>query len=613
MKNKMKQLFGIILSLVLVLGLMPWMSMTAQAATTLTDTFTTNTGATEYTGDYSKVSGYVWIGATNKALALTDPNTYGSTKYGGPITIETLNGEIIDKVVLSGVSNPQNAYVHPSSGNVTNTLKSGDCCYKLNDDGAIEIENINSTTLTISFHPGYGGTCFYANVVVYCHAVPVDITGVELNKTSTALTVGETDTLTATVNPDNSDHTVAWSSDNESVATVSDGVVTAVAEGTATITVTATNGTDDTSDDKTATCEVTVAPITYTVTYKVANCVWSDGSSADKTEIVKSGANPANVPTGMIAASGYTGGSWDKNPSSAVISGNTTFTYTFVAASSSDEESSDSGSGSSSSSGSSDSGNTSGGTSSGSSDNSNTNTDTSAKVPYDDVAISTGSVNDITGTAQATAESNPFATKIENSSNLTTLLSLTDAEVAQGVNVWLDIQDMSATVSQTDKNKIENVSGDYKVGLYLDINLFKKVGANDATKITETNGKIKASILIPESLWKSGRTFEIIRVHDGVATAIAGTYDENTHVFTFETDKFSTYALAYKDSASSSDSGTTSDSSTSSDSSSSNSSNSTQSTAPKTGDPNDIRVWYLLLIASLGGLGLLGLSKKKEN
>jgi len=304
------------------------------------------------------------------------------------------------------------------------------------------------------------------------------------------------------------------------------------------------------------------------------------------------------------------------------ISSNETYTYTYVADSSggssdsgsgdssggssdsgsgdSSGGSSDSGSGSSSS-GSSDSGNTSGGTSSGSSDNTNTNTDTSAKVPYDDVAISTGSVNDITGTAAATAESNPFGTKIENNSNLTTLLSLTDAEVAQGVNVWLDIQDMSASVPQTDKTLIQNTSGDYTVGLYLDINLFKKVGSNDATKVTETNGKVKASIVIPESLWKSGRTFEIIRVHNGVATAIAGSYDENTHVFTFETDKFSTYALAYKDPASSSDSGTTS-----------NSSNSTQSTAPKTGDPNDIRVWYLLLIASLGGLGFLGYSKKKK-
>ena len=266
-------------------------------------------------------------------------------------------------------------------------------------------------------------------------------------------------------------------------------------------------------------------------------------------------------------------------------------------------DSSDSGSGSTSS-GSTDSG--SGDSSGDSSDNTNTDTDTSAKVPYEDVAISTGSVKDITGTAAATAEINPFGTKIENNSNLTTLLSLTDAEVAQGVNVWLDVQDMSASVPQTDKTLIQNTSGDYTVGLYLDINLFKKVGSNDATKVTETNGKVKASIVIPESLWKSGRIFEIIRVHDGVATAIAGTYDENTHVFTFETDKFSTYALAYKDPASSSDSTSTSDSN------SSNSSNSTQSTAPKTGDLNDIRVWYLLLIASLGGLGFLGYSKKKK-
>ncbi|SFN61408.1 hypothetical protein SAMN04487831_102155 [Pseudobutyrivibrio sp. UC1225] len=412
----------------------------------------------------------------------------------------------------------------------------------------------------------------------------------------------------------------------------------------------------------------------YTVTYKVVNGTWDGTSTADKTETVASGGKPARVPTGMEANSGYTGGSWDTDPSTATISADTTFTYTFTEQQSISQTvtfkvvngswddgttadkivtltgnegdtlkltteqipavgtkpndgykagswdvtpSTDTAISSNvtytytyvadSSGGSSDSGNTSGGTSSGSSDNTNTNTDTSAKVPYDDVAISTGSVNDITGTAAATAESNPFGTKIENNSNLTTLLSLTDAEVAQGVNVWLDIQDMSASVSKTDKSLIQDKSGDYTVGLYLDINLFKKVGGNDATKVTETNGKVKASIVIPESLWKSGRTFEIIRVHDGVATAIAGTYDENTHVFTFETDKFSTYALAYKDPASSSNSGTTSNSS------SSNSSNSTQSTAPKTGDPNDIRVWYLLLIASFGGLGFLGLSKKKEN
>ena len=373
----------------------------------------------------------------------------------------------------------------------------------------------------------------------------------------------------------------------------------------------------------------------YTVTYKVVNGSWSDGTTEAKTETVEEGASPASVPTGMKANSGYTGGSWDTDPSTATISADTTFTYTFVADSSSSGDSSDSGnsgssdsgstsggssdSGSGSSSGgSSDSGNTSGGTSSGSSDNTNTNTDTSAKVPYEEVAISTGSVTDITGTAAATAESNPFGTKIENSSNLTTLLSITDAEVVQGVNVWLDIQDMSASVPQTDKTLIQNTSGDYTVGLYLDINLFKKVGSNDATKVTETNGKIKASIVIPKKLRKSGRTFEIIRVHNGEATTITGKYTKKTHVFTFETDKFSTYAIAYKDAASSTDSESTDSSSTATTltttttTTASTGSTSTTATAPKTGDANDVRVWYLLLIASLGGLGFLGYSKKKK-
>ena len=94
----------------------------------------------------------------------------------------------------------------------------------------------------------------------------VAVTDVTLSKTSTTLTVGDTEKLAATVNPDDAtDKTVTWLSDKESVATVSDGVVTAVAVGTATITVTATNGTDDASDDKTATCTVTVGAAKPTI------------------------------------------------------------------------------------------------------------------------------------------------------------------------------------------------------------------------------------------------------------------------------------------------------------------------------------------------------------
>ena len=84
----------------------------------------------------------------------------------------------------------------------------------------------------------------------------VAVNSITLSQTEATLTLGETETvtLTATVLPgDATDKSVTWSSSNEAVATVADGVVTAVAAGEATITVTTTDGA------KTATCAVTVA------------------------------------------------------------------------------------------------------------------------------------------------------------------------------------------------------------------------------------------------------------------------------------------------------------------------------------------------------------------
>lgn len=51
---------------------------------------------------------------------------------------------------------------------------------------------------------------------------------------------------------------------------------------------------------------------------------------------------------------------------------------------------------------------------------------------------------------------------------------------------------------------------------------------------------------IPENLRNSGRTFSIIRVHDGVATTLKD-LDGNPITITVESDQFSTYAIAYED------------------------------------------------------------------
>lgn len=84
-------------------------------------------------------------------------------------------------------------------------------------------------------------------------ATSVPVEGVALNKQGLSLTEGGTETLTATITPANATNkNVTWSSSNTAVATVENGVVTAVSVGTATITVTTEDG------GKAACCEVTV-------------------------------------------------------------------------------------------------------------------------------------------------------------------------------------------------------------------------------------------------------------------------------------------------------------------------------------------------------------------
>lgn len=89
----------------------------------------------------------------------------------------------------------------------------------------------------------------------------VAVTGVAVIPRSVTLKVGETKEIIATITPANADNqNVSWSTSNSSVATVADGLITAVGAGEATITVTTVDG------GKTATCAVTVSAVVVPVT-----------------------------------------------------------------------------------------------------------------------------------------------------------------------------------------------------------------------------------------------------------------------------------------------------------------------------------------------------------
>ena len=130
----------------------------------------------------------------------------------------------------------------------------------------------------------------------------------------------------------------------------------------------------------------------------------------------------------------------------------------------------------------------------------------------------------------------------------------------------IDVSDVNATIlveitnqkeseiSSEATNSINNLAkenGKIKLLSFFDITLAVKnnVTGEALGTITELNNKIKFNMALPENLTKVEdgytRKYYIVRYHDGKSEMIPATIDGN--VLTFESDKFSTYALAYED------------------------------------------------------------------
>lgn len=173
------------------------------------------------------------------------------------------------------------------------------------------------------------------------------------------------------------------------------------------------------------------------------------------------------------------------------------------------------------------------------------------------------------------------------------------SEVAEGkkVDIVLEVKEAQAN------ELIETSTKGYKVGKYLNITLNKIVnGTNES--IHELSKVMKVTIKVPEELInkdsKTKREYYIARSHNGKVDILETIYDEKTNSLTFETDKFSDYAIIYKDKKELKTTVTTSI----------NKSNTKQTTKAKTGDNANIIGLMMLLVSSMFVMVFV---RKKEN
>ena len=155
-------------------------------------------------------------------------------------------------------------------------------------------------------------------------------------------------------------------------------------------------------------------------------------------------------------------------------------------------------------------------------------------------------------------EENEWKGVLSDKADVKEKVALTDTEkeklgTGEDLVIILRLKDVKVTADTEAKKEIQNKMGANTLGTFLNIELLKKIGGTE-TPITETTDAIEITFEIPEHIRntdsKVTRTYQIMRNHDGVVEILdAERYDEKSHLLTFKTDKFSTYALVYRDTA----------------------------------------------------------------
>ena len=173
------------------------------------------------------------------------------------------------------------------------------------------------------------------------------------------------------------------------------------------------------------------------------------------------------------------------------------------------------------------------------------------------------------------------------------------AQVADGTELKI-VFPIRSGVSAGDRDRIKALAKGYTVGSWFDISLYKQLGDGDAVWLYQTDRPIRLTVQVPEGLLNTRknitRTFWVIRCHDGRAEFLPTQYDDGRDALSFETDRFSGYAIVYKDARSTN-----------------GIRNTATGTSPRTGDSSRMELWIAALTLSAVGVGVLLVVRRKNN
>ena len=213
--------------------------------------------------DSSAQEQVISVRQAQKDALIVEKTSYDMPYGGGEIEIKVESNVLFEAV-------PTAKWIHhvqtKALNNSTIALKIDENTTFITRQGAVEIKQLNGIlryTITIT------------------QAGRIEVSSVELDKTSIRINVGNMETLVATVKPDNAtDKTVTWtSSDNATVTVDEAGKITGIKEGTATITAKASN--------KTAECKVSVCIPVSSVELDKAELALKPGETTTLTATVK--------------------------------------------------------------------------------------------------------------------------------------------------------------------------------------------------------------------------------------------------------------------------------------------------------------------------------------